>query len=270
MGAIGRARLEKGGRLLLNTKVTEIHAESGRITAVTAVSNGENLRFEADYFFSSMPVKDLILGMDAAPENIRGIAGALPYRDFITVGLLLKRLEIKNENEDKDPATSSGLLDLYPGAGSGLGRLQIFNNWSPYMVKDPEHTVFVGLEYFCNEGDDLWTMPDADFIDFAAGELEKIGIIRRKHVLDGLRINVKKAYPAYFGSYARFSEIREFLDAFDNLYCVGRNGQHKYNNMDHSMLTAIEAVKAVKENKKDKSGVWNVNTESDYHETKTG
>jgi protoporphyrinogen oxidase len=263
--------LERGGRLLLNTKVTKIHAEAGRITAVTAVSGGENHLFEADYFISSMPVKDLILGMDAAPADIRGIAGALPYRDFITVGLLLKRLEIKNETKIKTLGNIVPDCWIYiQERDVRLGRLQIFNNWSPYMVKEPEHTVFVGLEYFCNEGDDLWTMPDAEFIGFAAGELEKIGIIKREHVLDGIRINVKKAYPAYFGSYARFPEIRKFLDTFDNLYCVGRNGQHKYNNMDHSMLTAIEAVKAIKENKKDKSGIWNVNTESDYHETKTG
>ena len=136
------------------------------------------------------------------------------------------------------------------------------------MVKDLENTVFIGLEYFCNEGDEMWNAPDGEFIDFAIGELEKIGIIRRENVLDSVRINVKKAYPAYFGSYAQFGRVREFLDTIDNLYCIGRNGQHKYNNMDHSMLTAIEAVIAIRDNKKSKADIWNVNTETEYHETK--
>ena len=105
------------------------------------------------------------------------------------------------------------------------------------MVKDLENTVFIGLEYFCNEGDEMWNAPDGEFIDFAIGELEKIGIIRRENVLDSVRINVKKAYPAYFGSYAQFGRVREYLDTIYNLYCIGRNGQHKYNNMDHTMLT---------------------------------
>jgi protoporphyrinogen oxidase len=261
---------ERGGDIRLNTRVTDLTNHGGRITALRAVSDGKAETLTADYIISSMPVKDLILGMgEAVPREVREIAGALPYRDFITVGLLMKKLELRNETAVKT------LSDIVPDCwiyiqerDVKLGRLQIFNNWSPYLVDDPAHTVFIGLEYFCNEGDDLWTMPDEDFIDFAAGELEKIGVIKRDNILDGVRINVKKAYPAYFGSYAHFDRVREYLDTFSNLYCIGRNGQHKYNNMDHSMLTAMEAVKAIKEGKTSKADIWNVNTETDYHETK--
>lgn len=137
------------------------------------------------------------------------------------------------------------------------------------MVKDPVNTVWVGLEYFCNEGDEYWNMDDEKFIDFATGELASIGIIDRSDVLDSVRIKVKKAYPAYFGSYAQFGRVREFLSGFDNLWCIGRNGQHKYNNMDHSMLSAIEAVRGIKSGRRDKTPVWEVNTEKEYHEVKS-
>ncbi|SHH90890.1 Protoporphyrinogen oxidase [Sporobacter termitidis DSM 10068] len=263
---------EKGGEIRMNTRVTEIHGENGHVAAVTAAGDdGEATRLTGDYFLSSMPVKDLVCGMCDVPANVREVAEALPYRDFITVGLLLKRLEIKNETKMKTVGNIVPDCWIYVQERDvKLGRLQIFNNWSPYMVEDLENTIFVGLEYFCNEGDDMWTMPDEKFIEFAIGELEKIDVIRRENVLDSVRINVKKAYPAYFGSYARFGEVRDFLDTFDNLYCIGRNGQHKYNNMDHSMLTAIEAVAAICGNKKSKNDIWNVNTETEYHETKSG
>jgi protoporphyrinogen oxidase len=260
---------EKGGEILLNTAVTQIHADGGRVTAVTALKNGEAVRFGADWFVSSMPIKDLVRGMIGVPGPVREVAEGLPYRDFITVGLLLSRLELSNETKLKTVGNIVPDCWIYiQERDVRLGRLQIFNNWSPYMVKDLENTVFIGLEYFCTEGDDMWAMADGPFIDFAAGELEKIGIIRRGNILDSVCIHVKKAYPAYFGSYERFGEVRSYLDTFENLWCVGRNGQHKYNNMDHSMLTAIEAVAAIKENRKNKNDVWNVNTEADYHEEK--
>jgi protoporphyrinogen oxidase len=261
---------EKGGEIRFNTRVTAIHTSGGRLSSVTAESGGEKLEFAGDHFISSMPVKDLVCGMDGAvPRDVREIAAALPYRDFITVGLLMKKLELRNET--KLTTVSNIVPDCWiyiQERDVRIGRLQIFNNWSPYMVKDLENTVFIGLEYFCNEGDEMWTMADDKFIDFAVGELEKIDVIKRENVLDSVRINVKKAYPAYFGSYAQFDKVREYLDTFENLYCIGRNGQHKYNNMDHSMLTAIEAVAAIRENKKSKNDIWNVNTETEYHETK--
>ena len=147
------------------------------------------------------------------------------------------------------------------------GRMQIMNNWSPYLVKDFEHKVFLSLEYFCNEGDELWNMSDKDMINFGISELEELNVIEKQDVIDSVRVNVKKAYPAYFGAYKDFDVVKNYLNAIDNLYCIGRNGQHKYNNMDHSMLSGIEAVRAIT-GKIDKSLVWQVNTEKEYHEVK--
>lgn len=262
---------ELGGEIRLNTKAVSFDCQNGQIASVTAESGGQTETLRGDYVISSMPVKDLVLGMgDDVPADVRKIAAELPYRDFITVGLLLTELELKNETKLKTVSNIVPDCWIYiQERDVKLGRLQVFNNWSPYMVKDLENTVFVGLEYFCNEGDEMWTMSDDDFIAMAVGELEKIGVIRRKNVLDSVRLRVKKAYPAYFGAYARFGEIRAFLDTFSNLYCIGRNGQHKYNNMDHSMLTAVETVTAIVEGKTSKNDIWNVNTETEYHETKS-
>jgi protoporphyrinogen oxidase len=221
-----------------------------------------------------MPVKDLILAANAgggekAPEYITKPASELPYRDFITVGLLLKKLKLINKTKIKT------LQNIVPDCwiyiqerDVRIGRLQIFNNWSPYMVKNHGNTVWIGLEYFCNEGDKLWNLSREDFINFAIGELVKINIINKEDVLDATQVKIEKAYPAYFGSYDEMGIIRNYLDAIDNLYCLGRNGQHKYNNMDHSMLTAMEAIKLIKKGGGDKSAVWNVNTEEEYHEGK--
>ena len=136
------------------------------------------------------------------------------------------------------------------------------------MVKDPENTVWIGLEYFCDEGDEFWSMSDEECIDFAVSELEKMGVIDAEDVLDSHRERVKKAYPAYFDTYAYMDSLVEYLDGYENLYCIGRNGQHRYNNMDHSMLTAIRAVQAIRDGSTDKHDIWNVNTEKEYHETK--
>ena len=148
-----------------------------------------------------------------------------------------------------------------------VGRLQIFNNWSPYLVHD-RSKVWLGMEYFVNEGDELWSMPDGAFSDFAIGELEKIGVIDREDVRDKVVFRIAKAYPAYFGTYARFPELRKWLDGISNLYLIGRNGMHRYNNMDHSMLSAMEAVKHIASGAADKDNVWSVNTEKEYHESK--
>ena len=149
-----------------------------------------------------------------------------------------------------------------------IGRLQMFNNWSPYMVKDYENTVWIGLEYFCTEGDELWNMDKQEFINMAIDELCKIDVIEREDVLDACQVKVKKAYPSYYGSYYELDEVKKFLNGIENLYCMGRNGQHRYNNMDHSMLTAIETVKQIMTGNIDKSPIWSVNTEDFYHETK--
>ncbi|HTS78827.1 MAG TPA: FAD-dependent oxidoreductase, partial [Bryobacteraceae bacterium] len=253
-----------GGSIYTGWSVDKLTTASGRVTGVEAVDeNGNRRSFRADYIFSTMPIKELARSLDAnVPDNVRQVSDRLIYRDFITVGMLLKKMRIGNEE--------GGLKDnwIYVQEPDVLvGRIQIFNNWSPYMVADPK-TTWVGLEYFCNDTDELWRRPDTAMVDLAAEEMERIGMISRSDVLDATVIRVPKTYPAYFGAYDRFSEIREYFDTFDNLFLVGRNGMHKYNNQDHSMLTAMTAVDNIAAGRTDKSNIWSVNTEQDYHESK--
>lgn len=258
-----------GAKLLKKHNVSKIVVSDGKIKSVEC-DNGE--KFEADYFISTMPVKDLIIAMnsDVVPSNVYDIATSLPYRDFITVGLLVDKLKITNQTKMKTVGNIVPDCWIYiQEPDVKMGRLQIFNNWSPYMVKDFESKVWVGLEYFCTEGDVMWTMDDSTFIDMAISELEGMDIIEKGAVVDSTIVHVKKAYPAYFGSYDKFDVVREYLDSYDNLYCIGRNGQHRYNNMDHSMLTAFECVDNIVSCKTDKSNIWNVNVEGEYHEEKS-
>ena len=150
-----------------------------------------------------------------------------------------------------------------------MGRFQVYNNWSPYMVKDLENTVWVGLEYFCYENDEWWNMTEEQFAEFAIQDMINLGLIAdKKDVIDYHQEKVKKAYPAYFDTYEHMDDLVEYLSAIDNLYCVGRNGQHRYNNLDHSMCTSFETVKNILSGTKDKSNIWSVNTEKEYHESK--
>lgn len=267
------ARVEEmGGTIIKNCRVETIETDGKQVSGIVADHDGKKEHMTANFYFSSMPVKDLVAGMgDVVPAEVKEIAGALPYRDFMTVGLLVDKLAIQNKTKIKTVGNIVPDCWIYVQERDvKLGRLQIFNNWSPYMVKDFEHTVWIGLEYFCNEGDTLWNMTDDDFIRFATAELCKIGVIESEGaVLDSVRIKIKKAYPAYFGSYAQFDTVRAYLDGIENLWCIGRNGQHRYNNMDHSMLTAVEAVRAVAAGSTSKDAVWNVNTEKEYHEEKS-
>lgn len=266
--------VEKGAELLTGREVVRINAEDGRVKSVVirntdkaSADFGRETEIACDYLVSSMAVKDLAQALPDVPEDIYNIAVNLPYRDFITVGLLLSRLEIKNKTKMKTINDNVPDCWIYiQERDVKLGRLQIFNNWSPYMVDDMNEHIWVGLEYFCNEGDKMWNTPPEEFMDFAAGELQKIGIIKKENILDRYTTKVKKAYPAYFGTYAEFDRVREYLDSYENMFCVGRNGQHRYNNMDHSMLTAINAARSIVNGTNDKSSVWNVNTEKEYHE----
>jgi protoporphyrinogen oxidase len=262
---------EKGGEIHLNHKVIALKKENNQIAEVTIKNENtaESINTKGDYFFSTMPVKDLIQAMDGdAPQEVQEIAQELMYRDFITVGLLLKKLKIKNKTKIK---TINNIVPdnwIYiQEEDVKIGRLQIFNNWSPYMVKD-ENNVWIGLEYFCNEGDELWSKSDTDFSKFAVDELAKIDIIKKEDVLDSAVIRMPKTYPAYFGSYDRFNKIVEFIDKIENLFLVGRNGMHRYNNQDHSMLTAMTAVENIIQGKKTKENIWAVNVEEEYHEQK--
>lgn len=259
-----------GGIIRKNAKVTGIHQENSSVSYLEYEENGELKKMEADIVISSMPIKDLVRGMNDVPEEMRLIAEGLPYRDFVTVGVLVERLNLKNETDIKTLNNIVPDCWIYvQDVGVKLGRIQIFNNWSPYLVKDVQEKVWIGLEYFCNEGDKFWNMTDKQCIRFAAKELVKMGVISSSDdILDAHREKVKKAYPAYFDTYDDMDKLIDYLNTVDNLYCVGRNGQHRYNNMDHSMVTSFETVKNIVNNAKDKSNIWNVNTEDEYHEEK--
>lgn len=255
---------QRGARLEMNTHVKAVNCRDGRVASVTVEgADGAEREVACDWFLSSMPVRDLVGALRGieVPENVRQAASALPYRDFITVGLLVDRLKIGGDRLVPDTWIYIQERDVR------LGRLQIFNNWSPFMVAD-RGKVWIGLEYFCNEGDEMWRMSDSDFIAMAKAELEKIGIIDGRDVVDAVRIRMPKAYPGYFGSYGEMPAIREFLSSIPNLYCIGRNGQHRYNNMDHSMLTAMEAVKLILSGNPDQHSLWNVNADQSYHESR--
>ncbi|MBC7765714.1 MAG: hypothetical protein H7Y41_04435, partial [Hyphomonadaceae bacterium] len=257
--------------IITNACVTGIESENNTITAIQYQKDGEKHTFTGDVYFSTMPIKDLVGGFKTSqvPTEVAKIAKALPYRDFITVGLLVNKLNLKNQTKIKTIGNIVPDCWIYiQEAEVTVGRLQIFNNWSPYLVKDIQNTVWVGLEYFVNEGDTLWQKSEQEMIRFATEECIKMGMIEKADVLDANSVQVKKAYPAYFGSYEQFDEVKAFLDQFDNLFCIGRNGQHRYNNMDHSMLSAMEAVKNVIGGVTSKQNVWSVNTDEQYHETK--
>lgn len=267
---VGTKAQDMGGEILFNHSARKLKTKDGKIiSAVCNTPNGK-VEIEGDIFISSMPVNDLIAGIDGVKcDKIKKIAAGLPYRDFVTVGLLVNKLELENKTDKKTLGNIVPDCWIYvQDKGVKLGRIQIFNNWSPYMIKDPEKTVWIGLEYFCAEGDDFWNMSDDECIEFAKKELIKMGVIKEGAVMDAHREKVKKAYPAYFDTYKHFDKVVSYLNRFDNLFCVGRNGQHRYNNMDHSMLTAINAVKAIKAGSADKNNIWNVNTEKEYHEQK--
>lgn len=259
-----------GGKILMNTSVKEIVLKDGLIKSVRCETQDGMIDIDGDIFISSMPLKDLVAGIRGTevPNEIRKIASGLPYRDFVTVGLLVPKLSLKNETDIKTMGNIVPDCWIYvQDTNVKLGRIQIFNNWSPYMVSDVENTVWIGLEYFCTEGDNFWNMSDDECIKFASDELIKMGIIGSNDVLDSHRERVKKAYPAYFDTYSQIDELITYLDKISNLFCVGRNGQHRYNNMDHSMLTSIRAAELIKSGNTDKSSVWKVNTEKNYHES---
>ena len=223
--------------------------------------------FAGDYFFSTAPIQDLMRAFDVPPPaNAVEVSDGLVYRDFITVGLLVKSLQIHDVTPQGKKLIGDNWIYIQE-PDVKLGRLQIFNNWSPYLVANPE-TVWLGLEYFCNQSDELWKMTDEEMTALAKEELSKIGIIDAGAVLDSKVLRMEKTYPAYFGTYDRFAEIREYVDRFENLFLVGRNGMHRYNNQDHSMLTAMMAVDNIVAGSTDKSGLWEVNTEMEYHEDK--
>ena len=260
---------DMGGKIFLNEKVKKINSENNIIKSVEVDSNGVEKKYDFDYLFSSMPVKNLINSFDKKDRKIEEIADNLKYRSFMIAGILVKKLEISNNTKIKSYKNRVPDEWIYiQDNGVKLGRLQIFNNWSPYLVNDYENTIWTGLEYFCDENDDMWNMKDNDFLRFASKEIEQIGILKIENIIDNCLIRVPKAYPSYTGSYDKFEKIKNYTDKYENLFLIGRNGMHKYNNMDHSMLTAITAVDNIIKNIKTKDNIWAVNTEQGYNEVK--
>jgi protoporphyrinogen oxidase len=267
---VARRVRERGGEILTNWNVDRVeHDGAGRVVAMRAthVASGETRRFEGDWFCSTMPVRELVAMLEpGAPATIREIGDGLVYRDFLTVGVLCRDLKLK----DHTPRGAERIKDNWiyiQEPGVEAGRLQVFNNWSPYLVADPA-TTWIGLEYFCNEGDRIWSRSDAELVELAKRELAAISIADPADVLDATVIRMPQAYPAYFGAYHRLPELIEWSKQFENLFLIGRNGMHRYNNQDHSMLAAMMAVDQIVAGARDLDALWSLNTEREYHEEK--
>lgn len=265
---VAREIVEKGGEIIFNQEAVEFEIKDNKLRSVLSrnILTGDCTRYNPDLVFSTMPVKDIISGIKGnVPSKVREVAEGLIYRDFIAVGILLNKMSPQKAEEyngtDRVPDTWIYIQEQ----DVNVGRIQVFNNWSPYLVAKKD-TTWLGLEYFCNEGDDIWTMSDSDLMKMGVNELDKIGLADKSDFIDGTVVRMPKTYPAYFGTYDRFNEIREFTDEIDNLFLIGRNGMHKYNNQDHSMLTAMTAVDNIISGEKSKSAIWAVNTEDEYHE----
>ncbi|SFU87210.1 NAD(P)/FAD-dependent oxidoreductase [Butyrivibrio sp. INlla21] len=258
-----------GGTIIMNAKVTGIKKDGNHIKGVSYIMDGKEVEIDGDIVISSMPIKDLVAGMNDVPADPARIAAGLPYRDYMTLGVLVPKLNLENKTKIKTIGNIVPDNWVYVQDRTvKMGRFQIYNNWSPYLVKDLENTVWVGLEYFCFEGDNMWNMTEDEFAKMAIGEMVTLNLISSAdEVMDYHMERVKKAYPAYFDTYEEMDKLIEYLDTIDNLYCVGRNGQHRYNNIDHSMCTSFEVVKNIISGKIDRSNIWNVNTEKEYHET---
>lgn len=265
---------QMGGLIKKNCKVVNVNVSKSKQVESVVVqhADGNFETIDGDIFISSMPLKDLITGFSQAPLEVVNVAKGLPYRDFVTIGLLVDKLNLVNETNRKTLGNIVPDCWIYvQDSGVKLGRIQIFNNWSPYLVENPEDTVWIGLEYFCDEGDSFWNLTEEESINFAIKELIKMDVIKSgENVRDAHRECVKKAYPAYFDTYKDIDKIIKYLDEFDNIYCIGRNGQHRYNNMDHSMETSFEVVNNILTGNTNKDNIWNVNAEKEYHEEEKG
>ena len=258
-----------GGTIIMNARVVKIRKDGNHIKGVTYLQDGKEMEIEGDVVISSMPVKDLVAGMNDVPADPARIAAGLPYRDYMTLGVLVPKLNLVNKTNIKTIGNIVPDNWVYVQDRTvKMGRFQIYNNWSPYLVKDLEHTVWLGLEYFCFEGDSMWNMTEDEFARMAIKEMVTLNLISSAdEVIDYHMERVKKAYPAYFDTYDEMDKLVAYLNTIDNLYCVGRNGQHRYNNIDHSMCTSFETVKNIIGGVTDRSNIWNVNTEKEYHES---
>ena len=258
--------IELGGEIRLNTKIEKIIADgNNNIKSVLCkdLVTHDQLEIQGTYFFSTIPVKHLIEGLENVfiPKEIKNIASNLQYRDFMIVGLLFKKAVDLTGTIGEMSDNWIYLQDEDLNAG----RLQIFNNWSPNMVKD-NGNIWLGVEFFCNTKDAIWSKSEAEMIALALDELKKTGLVRTEGLLDGTVIRVPKAYPSYIGVFNQFGILQNWIDNFTNLYLIGRNGMHRYNNTDHSMMTAMKAVDNIISDQKSKANIWAVNMEQDFHE----
>jgi protoporphyrinogen oxidase len=245
----------QGGDVFLGLRVDKILIEGARVLGVEAFrTNGERAFFPGEAFILSMPLRDAVLAMEPPlAANVRAAAQALAYRDFLTVALMVRQADMFPDNwiYVHDP-------------GVKLGRIQNFNNWSPQMVPGKGVTC-LGLEYFCFEGDGMWTMSDEELIELGKSEMEALGLLQAKDVFDGAVVRMEKAYPVYTPDYIHhIRAIRQALDRFSNLQVVGRNGMHKYNNQDHSMMSALLAARNAVEG--ENWDLWKINTDAQYLE----
>jgi protoporphyrinogen oxidase len=267
---VARIIEEKAGVIRLNQNVSKVNVEGNKVLSIETTNSvtGEKQTVGGDYFFSTMPMQELVNCLSVpAPKEIQEISDGLIYRDFIEVGLLLNKLKVHEDTPQGRKLIADNWIYIQE-SDVMVGRMQIWNNWGGCMVADP-NTVWLGLEYFCYKTDDIWKLSDEAMIKLAKEEIEKIGIADQKEVLDAMVLRVEKTYPAYFGTYSKFDTLREYLDKFENLFLIGRNGQHRYNNQDHSMLAAMTAVDNVAGGILTKDNIWAVNTEMEYHEEKS-
>lgn len=254
----------QGGEIRHGIRIDRICVEGKRVVSAEGRDEaGRRCAWKGDYFFSTMPVRDLVRSISAAagekvPAEVLEVAEGLRYRDFMIVGLLVRKLALA----DNDGTMLKDNWIYLQEPGVAAGRLQIFNNWSPWLVSDPEKA-WIGLEYFLSEGDPLWKLSGEEMARFAVGELTKIGMVNSEDVEDFHVVHAPQAYPAYYGSYARFDVLRRYLDGFENLFLVGRNGMHRYNNQDHSMLTAMTAVENIVRGVTAKDNIWNIDPEQE-------
>jgi protoporphyrinogen oxidase len=260
---VARRIVAAGGEIYTNTTVRELHSENLTIKKVVTESDGHNHTFLPDFIFSSAPLKDLIAMMKPSPPgDVQAVSDNLVYRDFIMTGILAKTMRQGTSDAafpDVRLLPDTWIYIQEPDITAG--RLQIYNNWSPYMAA-ARNTVWIGLEYFCNEGDVLWSKSNAKMLRMASDELAAMNLVAVPDIIDGVCIQSRKAYPAYWGTYSKLGIVKKYLCSFSNLFCIGRNGLHQYNNMDHSMLTAILSVKALSRGSTPPESIWDINPEN--------
>jgi protoporphyrinogen oxidase len=265
---VAREITELGGTIIYEHEVTGIHLDGAELKAITFRNkNGHEEKRSCDMFFSTMPVQQLVSSIKNTPPppHIKTITDNLEYRDFIIVGVLTKKISAGKLSSDRSPIKDNWIYIHEPGVS--VARIEIFNNWSDDMVASPEH-IWLGVEYIIHKDDTIWKKDDRDIAKLAIEELSKIKFAHPDDILDTHVVRAEKAYPVYAGSYEHFDKVKDYVNGIDNLFLLGRNGMHKYNNQDHSMLTAMTAVDMIASGQIDKSKIWAVNTEEDYHEEK--